>query len=131
LAAVSDVATLLGVVITSTNSGATWTTNAVPFLEWNAVALSADGAKLVASIGYPSTGPIYVSQTARPPVLNLSASDNVLSWLIPSLNFTLQQSPDLLLWSAVTNPPVLNLTNLVNHVAVPPLGGNDFYRLIH
>ena len=62
LAAVSDAPSPLG-LITSTNSGATWTTNAVPFLDWNAVALSADGAKLVASVGYPSTGPIYVSQT--------------------------------------------------------------------
>jgi len=134
LAAVSDVASSpLGVLITSTNSGATWTTNAVPFLDWNAVALSADGAKLVATIGYPSTGPIYVSQTTPVPVLNLSAShnDSVISWIIPSLDFTLQQSPDLLNWADMTNQPVLNLTNLQNQVTLPPPDGNNFFRLIH
>ena len=133
LAAVSDQTGPSGVVITSTNSGATWTTNAVPFLTWNAVALSADGAKLVATVGYPSTGPIYVSQTTPSPVLNLSASDNgtAISWLIPSLDFTLQQSPDLMNWTDVTNPPVLNLTNLQNQVTLPPPDGNSFLRLKH
>ena len=134
LAAVSDVANSpFGVIITSTNSGATWTTNAVPYLTWNAVALSADGNKLMASVGYPSAGPIYVSQTTPSPVLNLSASDNdtAISWLIPSLDFTLQQSPDLLNWTDVTNPPVLNLTNLQNQVVLPPADGNSFFRLVH
>ena len=130
LAAVSD-ATPLGIVITSTNSGATWTTNAVPFLDWNAVALSADGAKLVATVGYPSTGPIYVSQTTPAPVLNLSASDNIISWIIPSLDFTLQQSPDLRNWTDVTNQPALNLMNLQNQIILPSSGGNSFFRLKH
>jgi DNA-binding beta-propeller fold protein YncE len=133
LAAVSDATRPLGVLITSTNSGATWTTNAVPFLDWNAVALSADGAKLVVTVGYPSTGPIYVSQTTPAPQLNLSASanDTVISWIIPSLDFTLQQSPDLLSWTDVTNLPVLNLTNLDNQVVLPPPAGNGFFRLMH
>jgi hypothetical protein len=131
LAAVSDTVGPLGVVITSTNSGVTWTTNAVPFLDWNAVALSADGAKLVASVGYPSIGPIYVSQTTPSPVLNLSAADNVISWIIPSLDFTLQQSSDLMNWTDVTNLPVLNLTNLENQITLPPPNGNSFFRLTH
>jgi DNA-binding beta-propeller fold protein YncE len=133
LAAVSDEAAApYGVVITSTNSGATWTTNTVPFLEWSAVALSADGAKLVATVGAPSVGSIiYVSQTTPAPVLNLSASDNVISWIIPSLDFTLQQSPDLMNWTDVTNQPVLNLTNLQNQVVLPPSDGNSFFRLVH
>jgi hypothetical protein len=132
LAAVSDALGLPG-LITSTNSGASWTTNAVPSLDWNAVALSADGAGLVATVGYPSTGPIYVSQTTPSPVMNLSASDNdtVISWIIPSLDFTLQQSPDLLGWTDVTNQPVLNLTNLQNQVVLPSPDGNTFFRLIH
>jgi uncharacterized repeat protein (TIGR03803 family) len=130
LAAVSDVASPLGVIITSTNSGATWTTNAVPFLDWNAVALSADGAELVATVGYPSTGPIYVSQTTPVPVLNLSAPDNVISWIIPSLDFTLQQSPDLMNWTDVTNQPALNLTNLQNQVTLPSQDGSSFFRLM-
>jgi DNA-binding beta-propeller fold protein YncE len=130
LAAVSDALGPLG-LITSTNSGASWTTNAVPFLDWNAVALSADGAKLVATVGYPSIGPIYVLQTTPSPVLSLSAADNVLSWIIPSLDFTLQQSPDLQNWTDVTNPPMLNLTNLQNQVTLPAPDGNSFFRLMH
>jgi uncharacterized repeat protein (TIGR03803 family) len=132
LAAVSDATSPLGVFITSTNSGATWTTNAVPFLDWNAVALSADGARMVVTVGYPSyVGPIYTTQTTASPVLSLSAPDNVISWIIPSMNFTLQQSPDLLNWTDVTNLPVLNLTNLQNQVTLPPPDGNSFFRLIH
>jgi hypothetical protein len=103
----------------------------VPFLDWNAVALSADGDKLVASVGYPSTGPIYISQTTPVPVLNLSAPDNVISWIIPSLDFTLQQSPDLLNWTDVTNLPVLNLTTLQNQVTLPASDGNSFFRLVY
>ena len=57
--------------------------------------------------------------------------DNVISWLIPSQDFTLQQSPDLLSWTDVTNPPVLNLTNLQNQVTLPPLDGSSFFRLKH
>jgi 6-bladed beta-propeller/NHL repeat len=129
LAAVSDVASPFGVVITSTNSGATWTSNAVPFLDWNAVALSADGAKLVATVGYPSTGPIYVSQATPAPILNLSASDNVISWTVPSLDFTLQQSSDLSTWTDMTNAPVLNFTTLENQVVLPSPVGNSFFRL--
>ena len=133
LAAVSDGNGPLGGVFISTNSGATWT-NAVKTmlpLTWNAVALSADGAKLVATVGYPSAGPIYISQTTPAPVLNLSAPGNVISWIIPSLDFTLQQSPDLLNWTDVTNPPVLNLTNLQNQVTLPSSDGNRFFRLMH
>jgi hypothetical protein len=133
LAAVSDGNGPLSGVFISTNSGATWT-NAVkttPFLTWNAVAFSADGAKLVATVGYPSIGPIYVSQTTPAPVLNLSAPDNVISWIVPSLDFTLQQSSDLLNWTDVANPPVLNLTNLQNQVALPSSGENSFFRLMH
>ena len=94
--------------------------------------MSADGNELIASVGYPSSaGGIYVSQTTPSPVLNLSVSDNVISWIIPSLDFTLQQSPDLSNWTDVTNPPVLNLTNLQNQVTLPPPNGNSFFRLMH
>jgi hypothetical protein len=63
--------------------------------------------------------------------LNLSASDNVISWIIPSVDFTLQQSPDLSSWTDMTNLPVLSLTNLQNQVALPASGGNSFFRLMH
>jgi photosystem II stability/assembly factor-like uncharacterized protein len=133
LAAVSESGTLGG-VITSTNSGATWMTNSVPALNWNSVALSADGASMVVSVGYPNySGPIYTSQTTPAPQLNLAASDGnlMLSWLIPSVNLGLQQSSDLTTtnWTDMTNLPVLNLTNLQNQVVLPPPDGTSFFRL--
>lgn len=115
----------------STNSGLTWASQSLPFLDWNAVASSADGSFLVASVGYPAIGGVYTLQTTPSPVLNLSAADNVSSWLIPSLNFILQQSPDLMSWTDLTNPPVLNLTNLQYQVTLPPPDGNSFFRLVH
>jgi hypothetical protein len=115
----------------STNSGLTWASQSLPFLDWNAVASSADGSFLVASVGYPAIGGVYTLQTTPSPVLNLSAADNVSSWLIPSLNFILQQSPDLMNWTDVTNQPVLNLTNLQYQVTLPPPDGNSFFRLVH
>jgi uncharacterized repeat protein (TIGR01451 family) len=132
LAAVSE-SGLPGGVITSTNSGATWITNSVPNLTWNAVALSADGARLVATVGYPSTGPIFTTQVTPSPVLNLLGSGNstLVSWLIPSMNFTLQKSSDLSSWTNLTALPILNLTNLQNQVVLPPPGGSGFYRLKH
>jgi hypothetical protein len=108
-----------------------WAAQNLPNLTWNAVASSADGDFLVASVGYPGTGGIYTLQTMPAPVLKVSAANNVLSWLIPSLDFTLQQSPDLVNWTGVTNPPVLNLTNLQNQVTLPAPDGNSFFRLKH
>jgi hypothetical protein len=132
MAAVSKSALPSG-VLTSTNSGTTWNTNSVPDLTWNAVALSADGARLVATVGYPSTGPILTMQTTPSPVLNLLTLDNgfLISWIIPSMNFTMQQSSDLSSWTNLTALPILNLTNLQNQMVLPPSGGAGFYRLKH
>jgi hypothetical protein len=41
----------------------------------------------------------------------------------------MQQSSDLGSWTDVTNPPVLNLTNLQNEVTLPMHAGSGFYRL--
>lgn len=123
-----------GGIFTSTNSGATWVFNNVPSGAWTCAAMSADGNELIATIGSPSTtGGIYVSQTTPAPVLNLSVPENntVISWITPSLNFALQQSSNLTSWTAVTNLPVLNLTNLQNQVVLPPPAGNSFFRLKH
>jgi hypothetical protein len=123
-----------GGIWTSTNSGTTWVSNNIPSAAWTCAALSADGNELIAVVGNPSTaGVILVLQTTPAPELNLSASDNdtVISWIIPSLDFTLEQSPDLLSWTDVTNLPVLNLTNLENQVVLPPPAGNSFFRLTH
>jgi len=119
----------LSSIYTSTNSGATWQTNNAPNKTWNSVACSADGGKLVAVVGYG--GSIYTSQTTLSPQLHGSpASTNLtLAWTVPSTNFVLQQSTDLSSWSPVTNPPVLNLTNLQNQVTLPSSNSSGFYRL--
>jgi hypothetical protein len=102
----------------------------VPGLLWQSVASSADGNKLVAAV---RNGGIYTWQSAPTPQLNLTFSNNhfALSWLVPSTNFLLQQNSDLSTtsWTDVTNPPVLNLTNLQNEVTLPSPGSNVFYRL--
>jgi photosystem II stability/assembly factor-like uncharacterized protein len=136
LAAVSELGAPGG-VITSTNSGATWMTNSTPALAdatWNSVALSADGARMVVSVGYPSySGPIYTSHITPAPVLNLAAAGGNLmfSWVVPSMTLRLQQNSDLTTtnWTDLTNLPVLNLLNLQNQLLVPSSNGAQFYRL--
>jgi uncharacterized repeat protein (TIGR03803 family) len=123
-----------GGIYTSTNSGATWVSNNVPSWAWCCAAMSADGNEIVATIGYPSsTGSIYVSQTTPAPQMNLAAANGnlMVSWIIPSMNFGLQQNADLTTtnWTDMTNLPVLNLTNLQNEVVLPPPDGNSFFRL--
>jgi photosystem II stability/assembly factor-like uncharacterized protein len=168
-----------GSIISSTDSGMTWTSNNVPSADWTSVASSADGNKLVAVVGiiYVSTdsgatwtpdawtlgdfsnglltvassadgcklvgvdgggiyssavlGPIFTSYTTPSPQLNLvSLSTNLLlSWIIPSTTFLLQQSSDLTNWSIVTNQSTLNFTNLQNQVTLPLPSGNSLYRL--
>ncbi len=124
------VAAANNVILTSTNSGNTWTSNNVPNKSWIAVASSADGAKLVAVV---DNGGIWTLQTTPAPVLNITAANTnlTLSWIIPSTNFVLWQCTDLAAgdWSVVTNPPVLNLTNLQNQVTLPPPAGNAFFQL--
>jgi hypothetical protein len=126
-----------GMVLTSTDFGATWITNDLPVGEWFGVASSADGNKLVAVIGainnYGSGGAVYTSYTPPSPQLNLApASGNLaLSWLVPSTNFVLQQNLDLTTenWATLTNTPTLNFTNLQNQVMLSPVGSQGFYRL--
>jgi hypothetical protein len=130
-----------GPIYISTNSGTTWTLNAGGNSAWGFVAASADGSKLVGLIGtgvYDGSttvlwNGIYALQTTPSPQLNLapSGSNLTVSWIIPSTNFVLQQCPDLstLNWMDMTNPPVLNLTNLQNEVVLSPTSSNVFYRL--
>jgi hypothetical protein len=56
----------------------------------------------------------------------------MFSWTVPSTNFELQQNLDLSTanWTALTNVPVLNLTNLQEQVSLPATNGNGFFRLI-
>jgi hypothetical protein len=114
---------------TSTNSGVSWTASNIPGSFWSSVTASADGNKLAGTV---LAGGIYVYYSLSAPALDLALSDaNLsLSWLIPSTDFVLQQSPDLISWSNVTNTPVLNLTNLNNELTLSPSISNGFFRLI-
>jgi photosystem II stability/assembly factor-like uncharacterized protein len=122
-----------GPIYTSTNAGATWTNAGAPSESWQAVAGSADGTKLVAV--YLSNGAICTSQSTPTTSLSLvgSGSHAVISWIIPSMAFTLQQNSNLTAtnWTDVTTTPVLNLTNLQNQVIVSPIDRAGFYRLKH
>lgn len=122
-----------GPIFVSTNSGTAWTTNNSPTnQQWGAVACSADGGKLVAAAGYyPATGPIYLSQSVQPPLAGIiGGNGNVtVSWLVPSTNFVLLQSPDLSSWTNVTNAPELNTNSVQEYVTLASTNKARFYRL--
>jgi hypothetical protein len=115
-----------GLIYSSTDSGTTWVSNSAPVRDWFCVASSADGCKLVAT-----TDGIWISQTTPAPQMNITPTNGnlTLSWIVPSTNFIMQQSPDLSSWTDMTNPPALNLTSLQNEVTLPLTGSNAFYRL--
>jgi hypothetical protein len=117
-----------GTIYTSTNSGVDWKQANVPSASWLSVVSSADGNKL-AAVSFQ--GLIYVSQSRPSPHLSVNRLPGKLdfSWVIPSTNFILQQSHDLISWVHLTNAPMLNLTNLQNHVTVSPTNSNGFFRL--
>ena len=111
-----------------------WATNTTPTVSGGIVSLasSADGAQLVAASGSTQPGNIYTLKVIRPPQLKLapdSGRNIVLSWLVPSTNFVLQQSSDLASWADLTNAPTLNFTNLKNQVMLSPSNSSGFYRL--
>jgi hypothetical protein len=115
-------------VFNSTNTGTTWTSNGVYSVYYSG-AISADGNKL--ATGNNGDGRIYTAYTTPAPQLSLMpAPTNIaVSWLIPSTNFALQQSSDLISWAGVKDTPTLNLTNLQEQVILSPTNGNGFYRL--
>lgn len=119
--------TYSGPIYVSSDFGLTWNSNNVSS-RWYAVAMSADGNKVVA---VATPGGIWTGQTTPSPKLNLTPSPTnvTLAWTVPSTNFGLQQSADLTSWADVTNPPVLNLTNLQNQVTLAPSNSSRFYRL--
>jgi len=127
---------LYGPLYTSTNSGLTWISNSIPRSTWYGVYCSADGNKLVAvSSGTNLTstgfGHIWISQTTPSPQLNLTPSPTniAISWLIPSTNFVLQQSGDLISWSNIMDTPTPNFTNLNNQLTIWPTNSSSFFRL--
>jgi|SRR5271166_508473 len=134
-------------IFVSSDSGTSWAR--VPtqglsdplVMNWSAIAISADGCKLVGSVtAYssqsepPSPGAIFSFQYAPAPRLDIASSDGnlLISWIIPSATFHLQQSPDLTKtnWIAVPGTPVLDYSTLRNHIIVPPTPLKMFYRLV-
>jgi hypothetical protein len=113
----------------SSDAGNTWNLTSSTSKGWQSVASSADGNKLVAIDGFG--GGIWTSQTTPAPQLNLApwGSNLTVSWIIPSTNFVLQQSPDLSSWTDMTDTPALNLTNLQDVVVLSPTNNSGFYRL--
>jgi hypothetical protein len=113
-------------VYTSTNCGINWTTIS-PSGYWFSVASSADGGELLAG----ENQGIWICHATPFPLLNITLADTNLdlSWLVPSTNLVLQQSPDLISWSSVTSTPALNFTNLQNQATFPATNGIGFFRL--
>ena len=113
---------------TSTNSGLTWISNALPFKVWSSVTSSADGSRMVATAQNKG---IYTWQETPTTQLNFVTSNNnlELSWTIPSTPFVLQQSPDLIAWSSITNSPSVDLANLRFGLTLSATGTNNFFRL--
>jgi hypothetical protein len=119
-----------GDIYQSTNSGGTWNDTGAPASSWSAIASSADGNGLVAVV---NGGGIYTWQSTPVPQLSITNSNGGIgiSWLIPSMSFTLEENsnPGTANWTNVTVSPVLNLTNLQNQVVIPASIGSQFYRL--
>jgi hypothetical protein len=125
-----------GLIYVSNDSGTTWRVTSAPNQNWWSVASSADGARVVAASAEwvnSAGGLVYISQATPTPQLNIAPAPNSLTlfWIIPSMNFALQQNFDLTTtnWTNVTNTPVLNLTNLQNQVTLPLPASNAFFRL--
>jgi len=96
-----------------------------------AVASSADGNRLVAVANQHG---IYTWHTTPSPSLNtrISGDQVVLSWLVPSTLFELQQtlSLDNPAWTDVGAPTTLNFKNLNSEVQLPKSPSPVFYRLV-
>jgi hypothetical protein len=95
-----------------------------------------DGNKLVAVVygGVGNSGGIYTLQSVPMPRLNISHSSTnlMLSWLMPSTNFVLQQNSDLTTtnWTTLTNLPAPDFTNLQEKLTLLPTNYGGFFRLI-
>jgi hypothetical protein len=119
---------------TSTNFGASWTSNNGPAEDWTSFASSADGNELLAASG-PNDGMrggIWILRTVPSPQLNVSLANASLnlSWIVPSTNMALEQSPDLINWTLLTNAPSFNYSTLEQQLTFPPGNSSSFFRLI-
>lgn len=125
-------------IYTSTNFGVTAVLNNAPPLAWYAIASSADGKKLFAAAGPAfnsgptSTNGIWTLQLPPAPQLDFSSSSGAVnfSWLAPSTNMVLEESPDLDSWAVLTNVPSLDFANLREQLTLSATNGRAFFRLI-
>lgn len=121
---------IVGPVYTCTDSGLTWSPLDSPVQYWAALAMSADGGKVVAAA---KDGGIYTLQAAPNPSLSITASGGkaIISWTVPSTILELQENANLTStnWIKVGTMPSLDFTNLHNQVTVPVTGNSAFYRL--
>ncbi|HTV41592.1 MAG TPA: hypothetical protein VMF08_13505 [Candidatus Sulfotelmatobacter sp.] len=107
----------------------------MPAANWTSFASSADGNELVAAAEYEgvgNSGGIWILQTPPSPQLNASLSNGSLnlSWIVPSTNMALEESPDLINWTLLTDAPSLNDANLQEQLAISPTNSSGFFRLI-
>jgi hypothetical protein len=117
-------------ICTSVDAGVTWTTN-LTSAQWLGGVVSADGCEMAADGSGQGT---WIGLVTPSPQLNIQsqAPNAEISWLLPSTNFVLQQTTDLTTstWTAVTNLPTLNFSNLNQEVTVPVINSSGFFRLI-
>jgi hypothetical protein len=108
----------------------TWQTN-LATAQWLGGTVSADGDEMVAVGSGQGT---WIGRLTPSPLLNIQTTNNNvgISWLLPSTNFVLQQSSDIaaISWTAVTNNPTLNFTNLNLELNLPTTATNTFFRLM-
>jgi hypothetical protein len=121
---------IVGPVYTSSDSGLTWSTSDSPVKYWTALAMSADGGRVVAAAKDEG---IYTRQTTPSPSLSIATSGGkaVISWRVPSTTFELEENshPTGTNWTLVGTAPSLNFTNLQHQVTVSVTGNSVFYRL--
>ena len=122
-----------GQIYTSADAGANWTLNTIDSQAWTQVAMSADAGFMVAAASGSGPAPLYSSRIVVAPTLNIDISNtNVLvSWLVPSADFLLQQNTNLAStnWETLTNQASLNLGNLHDELYLAPTNSARFYRL--
>jgi photosystem II stability/assembly factor-like uncharacterized protein len=121
-----------GPIYTSIDAGYSWTSNSAPSTNfWYAAASSADGNKLAAAV-YLGDG-IYTLQLTPTPKLDIikpSLTNIVISWIIPSMNFVLQENFDLTTtnWTDVGATPTSS--DFLYEVNLPTAATSSSFRLI-
>jgi hypothetical protein len=118
-------------IYSSTDFGATWTTNSVPSGVYpKQLVFSQDGTRL-AGIG-AANGVVSIYTAEWPPNLLIqpAAGSIAISWPAPSTGFVLQQTIDATLtnWANVHVTPVVS--NYYNFVTVPASSNSTLFRLV-